>query len=225
MSITVQQVIDGGFAKSSAARPGTIASPAELIGRVGFCLLETFQVLANENPYMIAVAVQVANNGTGWPRPANTLRVIGPRADAGTVANPGITPGAKIQVVPYDDQGFGAGDPCLTELGQVFVPTGQAIDPSAGTLSLVHCSAPAPVATVNDTIDQRFPDAFVDLLNFDMAEFLAVKDQRAEDEAAFSAMKSALLALLIKWSKNQTYELVQRFPIVTPPLTKAKEED
>ena len=73
---TVQQIIDGGFAKSSAARPESITEPAELVSRVGFCLREVFQIVARENPTVLGVTAKMAWSGTAWPRPANCLRAI-----------------------------------------------------------------------------------------------------------------------------------------------------
>lgn len=222
MAITVQNVIDGGYSKSAASRPGTIAAPAELISRIRFCLLETFQVIARENPYMIAISAAVPFADGGWQRPANCIRAIGLRILADTIIAPAVATGTKLTIVPYEDQGFGAGDPCLTELGQMFIPTGQAIDPSGGPLTLVFARTPTLPTTTASVIDSFFPEAFIDLLNYDIAVFLADKDKRTEDSATFTAMKSALLALVIQWTHGQTYELVQRFPITTPPLTKER---
>ena len=189
---------------------------------MNYALREVFQVIARENPYMIGTSDDaVAFNGTGWPRPANALRVIGVRATAGTVAMPAITVGARISVLPYDDASFNSGVAGQTELGQAFVPRGGTKDPSGGTLKIIYAKQPDTVTAVGDTIDPLFPESQVDLLNYDMALYLAEQDKRSEDAQTFSAMKSALLALLIEWTHGQTYELVQRFPIVTPPLTNA----
>jgi hypothetical protein len=37
MTITAQNVIDQGYAKSAAARPDMMAAPGELITRIGQC--------------------------------------------------------------------------------------------------------------------------------------------------------------------------------------------
>lgn len=219
MSSTVQAIIDGGFAKSAAARPDSFQSPAELVAEVGSALRACFQVLARENPYILGTSAVVAFGGTGWARPSGCLRVIKVLSDAGTVATPALAVGAEIAVVPYDDQAVCAGRASVTELGQVFQPTGQVNDPSAGTLTIVYARAPQLPVIATETVDALFPSEFDDYLKFDMAAYLAMKDKRQEDEQTFRASQSALLQQIIDWSQEQTYSLVQRFPLVTPPST------
>jgi hypothetical protein len=219
MSSTVQAIIDGGFAKSAAARPESFTSSAELISEVASALRACFQVLARENPYIISTTATATFNGTGWARPAGCLRVIKIMADAGTIAVPSLAVGAEIAVVPYDDQAVCAGRASLTELGQVFRSTGQSMDPSAGTLAIVYAQAPVVPTLVSETIDPLFPTEFDDYLKFDMAAYFAMKDKRSEDEQTFRSNQSALLQQIIDWSRAQTYSIVQRFPLVTAPLT------
>ena len=216
---TCQTIIDRAYAKSASSRPETMASSTELIARIGQCLREVFQVIGRENLYLIGTRATVAFDGVGWPRPSDCLRVIKVVADSGTVAAPTLIPGVEINVVSYDDQQFCAGLASLTELGQVFVSTGQTMDPSAGTLGVIYARLPVMPSAVTDSIDTLFPTAFDDLLQFDLAAYLATKDQRAEDEATFLGFKNALVQQLVEWTRGQTYSLVQRFPIVTPPLT------
>ncbi len=219
MSTTYQTVINNGFAKSSAARPETLTSSNELIARINQCLLEAFQVMSRENPYLVGIRAQLAFNGSGWSRPSNCLRAIKVFADAGTIATPGLTVGQEINIVPYDDLLFCAGRASLTELGQAFVPTGQTMDPSSGTIALVYARQPVQGTATTDTIDAFFPEPLNDFLNYDMAAYLATKDRRQEDEQAFLSFKSSILSQLIDWCRQQTYSLQQRFPAVTPPLT------
>lgn len=219
MSFTVQDVIDAGFSKSAASRPETLNVASKLIARVGYCLREIFQVASRENPYIIGTQLTVDFDGTGWPRPTNALRVIGLRATDTTDATPSIAAGEKIMVLPFDDQDFMPAKPALTELGQSFVSRGGAADPIAGSIKVIYARSPTMPTDLQDVIDAMFPDSQMDLLNYDMAVYLAEQDKRAEDQATFTAMKSALLGLYIGWTQAQTYEIVQRFPLVTPPLT------
>lgn len=216
---TCQQIIDRGFAKSAAARPETISSPAELVDRVGQCLREIFQTMARENPYIIGSTATVSFNGTGWPRPSDCLRAIGVRATSATEAVPTIAAGQTITVVPFDDQDFAATVPSVTELGQQYISTGKAIDPAGGNVLVIYARAPQVPTVGADSIDPLFPSMFDDILQYDIAAYMATKDKRAEDEQTFLAFKAALLQQMIDWSRGQTYELAQRFPIVTPPST------
>jgi hypothetical protein len=217
---TVQQIIDGGFAKSAAARPESFESPAELVSEVGMALRAVFQVLAQKNPYLIGVSVSVPFGGAGgWPRPVDCLCVLVVQANLGTISAPTMAVGAEIMVVPFDDQAFCAGMPSLTELGQSFIPTGQAIDPTGGTLQVVYARAPIIPAQALDAVDPFFPPQFDDYLKYDLAAYLAAKDSRADDETRFRSNQSALLQLIIDWAQAQTYSLQQRFPVVTAPLT------
>lgn len=216
---TVQQIIDRGFAKSAAARPETMTATTELVDRIGQCLRELFQVLARENPYILGTSAQATFNGTGWSRPVDCLRAIQVRADNGTIATPAIAPATMLSVVPFDDQAFALGTPSLTELGQQYIPTGQLIDPSAGTLTIIYARAPIQPTTVADSIDPLFPAMFDDFLQFDVAAYLATKDKRQEDEQTFLGMKSNILQQIIDWSRGQTYGIQQRFALVTAPTT------
>lgn len=216
---TAQTIIDNGFAKSAAARPESMTVTPELLARINQCLREVFQVFKRENPYLIGARVQVAFNGSGWPRPSDAMAVIEVLADSGTIANPALTAGDEISVVPFDDQRFAEGQASLTELGQVFIPTGQTIDPSNGTVTIVYARAPITVAASTDSIDPLFPSFLDDYLQFDIAAYLATKDQRSEDESTFIAAKNALMGEVLDWARAQTYNLKQRTPITTPPLT------
>lgn len=216
---TVQTIITNGYAKSAAARPDSNASPTELIARVGQCLREVFQVWARENPLVLAVTGQVQFDGIGWARPTDALRIVQVRADIGTIAAPTIPAGTRIRVVPFDDPLVAAGKPCLTEMGQRFISTGQAVDPSAGTVTMVYARGPQQPTTVTDSVDPLFPSFFDDILQFDIALYLAMKDQREADVQLFTANKGALLKQSIEWTRGQTYDIVQRFPLISPPLT------
>lgn len=216
---TYQEIIELGYAKSSAARPATMAVSAELIARVNQCLREVYQVLSRENPFILGTRAVVDFDGSGWRRPVDCLRVIDVKADAGTAATPAITVGDEITVVPYQDQQIAEGVPCLTELGQSFIPTGQAIDPSGGSVTMAYARAPEQGDELTDEIDAMFPAFFDDILQCDIAAYLAEKDRRTEDQDTFTALKGAAIQQLIDWSRGQTYAIVQRAAIVNPPLT------
>jgi hypothetical protein len=220
MTITAQNVIDQGFAKSAAARPDTMTAPAELVTRVGQCLREAFQVISRENPLQLGTAAQIAFDGVGWARPVNCIRVVKLVTDSGTIATPTIAVGTEIRVVPFDDQLICFGQPSVTELGQRFQPVGQAVDPTGGTLVMTFARAPIQPTQVVDTIDPLFPEWFIEFLNWDMAAYLAYKDMRQEDEQTFLAMKNAILQQIVEWVQSgSAYNMVQRFALVTPPVT------
>ncbi len=214
---TAQTIIDRGYAKSSAARPNMQASPQELLDRIGQCLREEFQVFSRENINLLGTSAQASFNGTAWPRPSDCMRVVRVVADVGTLASPAITAGAEIVVVPFDDQEVSQGVPCLAEFGQAFRPTGQTMDPSGGTVTVLYARAPIQPVTVNDAIDPLHPPQFDDFLQYDLAAYLAIKDKRSEDEQTFLAMKGAILSQMVDWARQQTYSLTQRHPITTPP--------
>lgn len=218
-TITVQNIIDAAFAKSAAARPDSMMSPQEFVVRVGQCLQEWFGIMARENPYVLGVVLSVPFNGTGWPCPSDCIKWIKVIADGGTVSTPLLPLGTEIDVCPYDDQGFTSGQASLTELGQVFLPTGQAMDPSGGSVSVVYARAPQLPAQTTDTIDALFPTFLDDFLIYDLAAYMAVKDARKEDETTFLALKSMSLEESIQWSQNRSFGIKQRSAMVTPPLT------
>lgn len=216
---TVQQIIDRGFAKSAAARPDSMMAPAELVDRIGQYLQDLFQIIAQENPTIIGDVATVGFDGTGWPRPVTCVRAIKVTALPTTVADPAIDPGDEINVVGFNDPRFCEGLPSLMEYGQRFIPVGQTMDPSGGDLTVWFARSPVMPADVGDTIDLLFPSMFDDLLQLDIAEYLAVKDKRQEDETAFGGLKQKGELSLVLWSRAQTYSLQQRYPLVNPPLT------
>lgn len=219
---TAGQVIQRGLAKSSAARPETMAggNSGELIVRLGRGIQEVFQVLARENPNVLGAVVPGVPFGSGgWSRPANALKVVKILADVGTIANPVIPAGQEIFVVPFDDQQLYLGSPCVTEFGQMFLPTAQAIDPSGGTVTIYICRQPNLPVALTDPLDALYPSAYESYLEFDIAAYAAKKDERDADVAAFNSEKSAQLALIVDWSRDQTNSLVQRWPLVQPPVT------
>jgi hypothetical protein len=220
MTITAQNVIDQGYAKSAAARPDSMVATGELVTRIGQALREAFQIISRENPLQVGTTLAVAFDGTGWPRPTNCIRVIKLAANSGTIATPAIAVGAEIRIVPFDDQQICLGQPSVTELGQRYLPTGQGLDPSGGTVTMTYARAPIVPAAVTDAIDSLFPDWFIEFLNWDMAAYLAYKDMRQEDEQTFLAMKNAILQQIVEWVRSgSAYNMVQRFPLVTPPTT------
>lgn len=219
MATTVETIIQLGFAKSAAAREESFEVTSELVSRVGQCLREVFQVLARENPYILGTSATSAFDGSGWPRPSDCMRAIKVLASSATIANPVITAGSEIAVVPYDDQGFLTGSPCLTELGQSFLPTGQAMDPSSGSVTIVYARGPVIPTTAASTIDSLIPSFFDDIFQTDIAAYLAYKEKRTEDEQIFLNIKNALIGQIIDWSKQQTYSVQARFPLVSPPHT------
>lgn len=219
MPATAQQIIDNAYAKSAAARPEQMASPNELLARIGQALREWGQLTARENPYLLGESAEVTFGTVGWARPEDCIRVIDVRTTAGTVISPVPVVGTSITIVPWDDQQIALGSPCLTELGQVFRPTGQSVDPTNGTLQILYARAPQTPQTTTATIDPLFPAWAYDYLQFDLAAYLATKEERTQDEQAFYAGKNATLQMLVEWMRAQTYTLVQRWPVVTPPLT------
>jgi hypothetical protein len=219
MASTVETIIQLGFSKSSAARPESFEVTSELIARVGQCLREMFQVIARENPYVIGTSESVSFDGTGWPRPTDSMRVIKVLANAGTIATPALSTGTEIKIVPYDDQLFYEGYASVTELGQRFISTGQSMDPSSGTLLIVYARAPEIPEAAEDTIDAMFPEFFDDILQTDIAAYLAYKERRKEDEVTFLGIKNALVGQMIDWATQQTYGVERRFPLVSPPVT------
>jgi hypothetical protein len=219
MPATAQQIIDNAYAKSAAARPEQTAAPAELLARIGQALREWGQIAARENPYLLGTDAEVAFGTVGWPRPADCYRVIEVRTTPATVISPVPPVGTRLTIVPWDDQGLGEGTPSVTELGQQFRPTGQPIDPSNGTLQILYARSLTTPQTTTSTIDPLFPEWAYDYLQFDLAAYLASKEERKSDEEVFYAGKNANLQALIEWMRGQTYTLTQRFPITVPPLT------
>jgi hypothetical protein len=213
-----QTIIDNAYAKSAAARFEQTAAPAELLARIGQALREWALVMSRENPYLLGERALVAFAVTGWPRPDDCIRVIDVRATSDTVSGSQLAPGTRITVVPFDDLSMAAGVPALTEFGQQFIPTGGALDPSNGTLEVLYARSPILPETTQSPIDPLFPAWGYDFLQFDLAAYLASKEERKADEEVFYGGKNAMMSALVEWARQQTYSLVQRFPVVNPPL-------
>ena len=219
MALSVQDIIDQGYSKSAAARVQSIAAPQELVTEVGNLLREIFLTLARENPEILGAIATLNFDGTGWPRAADCLRAIKLQATAGTIVNPALAVGAEITVVPFNDQAFCKGDACVTEFGQRYIPTGQTMDPSDGSISQLYARAPIIPTQTTDPIDPLFPEFFSDVLACGIAAYLADKDERTEDKTTFLGLKAAGAQQIVQWSRGQTYSVQQRFPLVVAPLT------
>lgn len=219
---TAQDIIDLGFAKSSASRPETMTESAELVARIGEALQECFQELAREHPQVLGTIADVDFDGTGWPRPADCMRVIKVVAAPTTIVSPALATGDDINVVPFDDLLICEGLASITEWGQRFIPTGlavQTMDPTGGPLRMFYARSAQRPAAPSDPIDPLFPAYFDDYLANDIQVHLAGKDERLDDVTLFTGYKNDVLAKIVRWAQGQTYSIVQRNMLVTPPAT------
>lgn len=190
MTTLVSDVIERGFARSFANKPGTIAtSGPELVAVVNRAAQEMFAVAADEHPEAMGTIVPVQFVGTGWARPTG----------AETVFRIELANGTEVFVVPYDDRTIEAGNPAIYHVGGVYYSAGNVGDPTSGQLNF-FISPPAQAAVdATNTVDTRIPDTYMPVLEATVAEYLALKDDRPQDAAAFMREKESWMVLWIRY--------------------------
>jgi len=152
---------------------------AEIVGVVHRSLRRYFTEGARVNPRVFSRTMEVGFSATvfGWPKPsANAVYRI-ERGD-----------GVEVIRVDFDQKDADPARPAVYELGGVYYPAGNALDPSAGSLFFFISVRPRPLSAMTGdpagTLDPLWPEDFNGLLVLDVAMYLDRKDSRSVELAA-----------------------------------------
>lgn len=204
MATTVQQILDAAYATSKANRPGTIASETtELLQVVQRSLRMLFADAVEHNRVFYVTRQAVAWDAIlqGWPMPKLVEAVI--RIERAT--------GVQVAEVPFDDRRAELGKPAVFMVGQVFYPAGNALDPVNETLTMFCSKMPATLSSLDSTLDPLWPEQFNQVLIWDVAQYLAVKDGREGEAAAFTTERDREHARYVNFLRHATTTLVRRY--------------
>lgn len=176
--MTVQEVLEAAYAKSTKNNPGTIATESvELLGVVQRALDGAFAVAARVNPYYFGESATVAGAGGSWARPV-TAESIFRIEDA--------SDNSEVVIVGFNDPEAESAKAAVYEYGQQFYPAGNAPDPDPALDSLIfyYSKAPTDLTATGDALDALFPESFNELIVLHVARYLAIKDSETEGRAA-----------------------------------------
>lgn len=210
MPATVQQIIDAGFGMSRFSRPelAAVQSPA-LVKVVNRTHQTLFQFAARVNPLAFATVVDVMLIDGAWARPLNAEAVLRIDGD-GTNTTPNIT--SEIVVVPYDDRAAFAGQPAVYRIGANFYSAGNAGDPTGGVIKFLLARRPGTLTDLASTTDPALPDAYLPILEFEVAAFNARADGGRDGELEqMIAERNRHISSFEAWLEHETQNESRRF--------------
>lgn len=174
---TVQQLIEAGYARSTANDPGKLGGDLELIAFLNRRYQLRFALLASASGDNMLAKTSLALAGA----PA-ALVLPGDLIDLIRVEN---TAGAKVHVIPADEKGRSWHlTPAVYRQGLSLVSLMRSGDPGiASALTLFYLDAPTALTLLASALDARYPARWEGLLINDLALYLSTKDEgRSEGE-------------------------------------------
>jgi hypothetical protein len=174
MTTTVQQIIEGAYAKSTANDPGRLATDAELLTRLARTYALMTALLARQRPdeWTSTTSVTLAGADVGFDVPADTIEIR-------RIQN---AQGKQVHLIPSNERER------TTHIAPSMFQQGQRVssrllggDPAAADVLSVLWLAPATgLTTLAQTIDPRFPLRHVEVLVGDLALYLDTKDDERD---------------------------------------------
>lgn len=169
MSTTAQQLIEAGYAKSTANDPGKLAVDIELLAELDrtFQLRYALWSSAADDGSLSSIALTFAGTPASVTLPTDIIDVD--RLEIG---------GEKANLIPVaEKERLWHLPPAIYRQGLSLISRGHSGDPVNGTaLTLWLDDAPASITALNSVIDVRFPVRFHKLLTLDIALYLDTKD-------------------------------------------------
>ncbi len=203
MPLIANDLITAGIGTSARNRSGILAdAQGELLGVLNRLTIDLFLDAAVLNPFYIGTleTVPFTNAAGGWVRPTRALSIV--RVEAiGSATLPGFDDGAEVLVIQPDDREAGTYEPSIVELGGVFVPSSLPLGPTGGPLRMYYARRPVLLqvgGALSQTVDPIVPDDMEGYFVHGVGAYLAMKDQRADEVAAFAASRDAARA---QWSQ------------------------
>lgn len=194
MSVTVQQLIEAGYARSSANEAGKLAEDAELIALADRIVQALFAIAAALNPDAYQSRATIALAAGVGPLPTDLI-------DLRRVQTTG---GSKVHVVPVNelDRSW-AVPPVVFREGPNLVSRGLPKDPGpSDSLTIWGLIPPATLTVLTSAIDPRIPVRHHQLVINELALYLAVKDasRSPADRASIKAERDATWETFLRLS-------------------------
>lgn len=178
---TAQQIIEAGYARSTANDPGKLSTDAELLGRLNRTYQRLFALASAQRPDTFATI--------------STLTLVGAQA---TVALPADlievrrlqnASGAHVHLIPASEIArTWHVAPCVYRTGSALFSRLRPLDPIGGDVLTAWLLLPGTtIVALSTPIDAVFPTRHTELLSTDLALYLSVKDD-GRDPSHFSEL-------------------------------------
>lgn len=203
---TVQDILDGAYGTSTQNQPSTIATEAtELLAVVKRKLAGIYGFAARINPIHFSDSLDVVGVAGQWERPeaANAIFRIEDSS------------GEEVVVVPYDDRLAAEPQIALYEFAGLFTADATQTNAPGDTDTLTFWFSKRPDDPSPDdltgVLDPDWDDAYSDLLIFELAIYLALKDGRTEEVEALKVERNSLAQVFASYLQHSTANLQRRF--------------
>lgn len=163
------------YAKSKKNQPGEIATEAtELLGLITRALRGLFAFGARVSPQFFGIQADVTGASSKWALPTDVESLY--RIEY-------VTGGAKVELVPFDDRTAAEPDPSVYHFGQSIYAAGNANDPdpAADDLRFFYAKSAETPASATVELDSLWDEDYDELLAYELAIYLALKDGRNEE--------------------------------------------
>ena len=204
VTTTVQDILDGAYAKSTKNQPATIATEAtELTNLVNRIVRGMYAFAAELNPEHFSASEAVAESGGTWARPEAAEAIL--RIETAALA--------EVVVVPFDDRLAADPKPSVYEFGGVFNSVPAQAVPAAGALTFWYSKRPDDTtpAGVTGVLDPDWQEDYNELLILEVAIYLALKDGRFGEVEILKAERNAWAQRFGSYLQHATSNLQRRF--------------
>ncbi len=201
MSITPREIIEAAYPKSTKNQPGAIATEGpELLNQVNRVMAGLLAAGSRINVTYFGAKETVTKTGAYWARPATAEAVF-------LVTK---TDGTKVHIVPFDDQALMGTEPAVYRYGGAYYEANSSLS-AVSDLDLFFSQEFTAAATLDTSLDARWPDRFNELPILLTAYYLSVKDGRPEEYAGLEAQIQHQFSLYLAFLEHETLGELRRF--------------
>lgn len=176
MSTSAQDLIEAGYARSTANDPGKLATDDELMGRLDRTWQSLWALAARQRPDEFATVqtIVLVGGDAHYVLPDDLIEVR--RLRNATPATVHLIPVAEIDRLWHIP-------PSMYRTGSTLYSRRKAGDPVAGDSIDAWLLLPAtPLTTLAAVVDPKFPTRHVEILSNDLALYLDAKDENRDPQ-------------------------------------------
>lgn len=189
--MTYQDVVNIGYARNKRAKQGEDATPEELIEALQDIMGRYFSIgqRVNLEWFTEDVMLDYDEEKRGWLRPkeAESVHLI--------LMNPGEDDEEEVSKVPFDNQGAEKYKPALYRIRGIYriaaSPDRKEDNPLTATsqLQFFYTRRPHRIESLEQPLDEMWPEGHETVLGVEVGLFLARKDNREQDAPALEAQR------------------------------------
>lgn len=206
---TVQDILDGAYGTSTKNRPDTIANEAvELLAVVKRKIAGIYAFASRINPIHFSASEDVTGVASQWERPEAANAIF-------RIEDASFT---EVVVVPFDDRLAAEPQIALYEFGGLFTASPGQTNPPGATDDLTFWFSKRPDDPNPDdltgVLDPDWDDAYSDLLIFELAIYLSLKDgleSRPGELEMLKAERNQWAQVFAQYLQHSTANLQRRF--------------